>query len=563
MRFEAAFAVFAVLLAQAGRAPAEQVYTDVTAEMGISVPGLGSGTAWSDLDGDGDLDLLVSTSTYPDHIHLYRNDGSVFTDVHASSGLTNEARNFAVGDYDGDGLDDIALISFGYVPHKLYRNLGGMQFEDRSDTAGIFGDYAWRCAFVDYDDDGLLDLHFCGSDNGLFRNLGDGTFEEVSASSGFETGGRSCAWLDYDNDGLEDCYVGRSGSGNLLYRNLGDGTFEEVGAAAGVADDGGTSGVCAGDYDGDGFFDLYSVNINSPSNRLFRNQGDGTFEDVTVTAGVGDVGDGRTATFLDIDQDGLVDIFSVNHVYPNRVYRNNGDGTFTDIAPALNITDPEDAFGTGFADYDGDGDIDAFLATHFGNRLLRCDGMENHWLVLQLTGTVSNRSAIGTSVRCSCAGDTVYARVDGGHGMGDYDSRALEFGLGSSGAPADIEIRWPSGIVESYSGVGPDVYLDIIEDQGLGTGHGQGPVRVPLSLRTFPNPASDLVTVSCSLGGDGGEAVASLLDLSGRLVLITAQTFEGGTVSLDLSVGDLQPGLYLLTVRAGGSAETGMVVIAR
>lgn len=551
-----------VLLSPAGQALADQVYTDVTAEMGISVPGLGSGTAWGDLDGDGDLDLLVSSSSFPYSIHLYRNDGPVFTDVHASSGLTNEARNFALGDYDGDGLDDIALISFGYLPHKLYRNLGGMQFEDRSDTAGIFGDYAWRCAFVDYDSDGLLDLHFCGSENRLFRNLGDGTFEEVSVSSGFATGGRSCAWLDYDNDGLEDCYIGRSGA-NLLYRNLGDGTFEEVAASAGVADDGGTSGVCAGDFDGDGFFDLYSVNINSPSNRLFHNQGDGTFEDVTVTAGVGDVGDGRTATFLDIDQDGLVDIFTVNHVYSNRVYRNNGDGTFTDIAPALDITDPEDAFGTGFADYDGDGDLDAFLATHWGSRLLRCDGMENHWLVVRLTGTVSNRSAIGTVVRCTCDGVTSYAGVDGGHGMGDYDSRALEFGLGSSGASADIEIHWPSGIVESYSGVGPDVYVDIIEDEGLGTGPGQGPGIVPLSIQVSPNPAADLITVICSPGCHRGEAELSLLDLCGRLAWRTVLNCGGGTVSLVLPVHDLQPGVYLLTARIGGSAAARRVVVTR
>jgi hypothetical protein len=420
-------------------ASASQLYTDVTSSMGISVPGLGSGAAWSDLDGDGDPDLLVSTSSGM-NVFLYRNDGSIFTNVMAGSGLSAEARNFAIGDYDNDGLDDLAFISFGYVDTKLYHNTGGMQFDDVSDTAPVYGTYSWRSAWVDYDDDGWLDLYLCGTTSYLFRNNGDGTFTECAAAAGIQAGGRSCAWLDYDNDGLEDCYVGRSGSPNLLYHNLGDGTFQEVGAAAGVADPNGTSGVCAGDYDGDGWFDLYSVNISSPRNYLYHNQGDGTFEDATLAMGVADIGDGRTATFLDIDFDGLIDLFSSNHVNPNRLYHNNGIGPFTDIAPALGIDEPPDPFGTAFGDYDGDGDIDVFLATHFGNSLLRCEGVTNHWIVLRLIGTVSNRSAIGAVVRCTAGGITSYQRVDGGHGMGDSDSQALEFGLGQSTGPIEVEI---------------------------------------------------------------------------------------------------------------------------
>lgn len=207
---------------------ASQTYTDVTAQMGISVPGLGSGTAWGDFDGDGDMDLLVSNSTNPKQVHLYRNDGSVFVNVTSASGLDNEARNFALG--------------------------------------------------------------------------------------------------DYDNDGDEDCHVGRT-STNLLYRN-------------------------------------------------------------------------------------------------------NGNGTFTDIAQALNLVNPPDPFGTGFADYDNDGDMDVFLATHFGNKLPQCEGVTNQWIRISLLGTVSNRSAIGAVVKCVSGGVTTYVRVDGGHGMGDSDSKVLGLALG-------------------------------------------------------------------------------------------------------------------------------------
>jgi hypothetical protein len=556
-------AALLAVLALAMPAGAFQVYTDVTSEMGIDVPGLGSGAAWSDLDGDGDHDLLVSTSSYNGEVYLYRNDGDVFTNVHSSSGLTDEARNFAVGDYDNDGLDDVAIISFGYIETRLYHNIGGMQFDDVSDTSGITGTYSWRCAWVDYDDDGLLDLHLCGDTNYLFRNLGDGLFENCADSAGFQAGGSSCAWLDYDNDGLEDCYIAAS-DGNLLYHNLGDGTFEEVAAAAGVDDPYGTSGVCAGDFDGDGFFDLYSVNIASPSNRLYHNQGDGTFEEVTATAGVGDVGDGRTGTFLDIDYDGLVDIFSSNHVNPNRLYRNDGDSTFTDIAEPLSIDQPMDPFGTGFADYDGDGDVDLFLATHFDNSLLRCEGMDNHWIVLDLIGTVSNRSAIGAVVKCTRDGLSTYQRVDGGHGMGDSDSKELEFGLGGSAGPFEMEIIWPSGLVETYTDLQADTHVDLVEGSGAGVRSGEevAPAGWPEILGIAPNPARGHSTLRFR-APPGDRTRVDVLDVAGRLVYSVEVEAAGDAATADLPTDVLEAGMYFVRLSVAGSVDAGRMVVLR
>jgi hypothetical protein len=445
---------------------AAQMYTDVTAQMGVSVPGLGSGAGWADFDGDGDLDLIVSNSSSGMLIYLFRNDGSRFTDVSGSSGLVDEARNFALGDYDNDGLADVATISFGYKATRLFRNKGGMQFEDVSSQAGIYGTYGWRCAWVDYDNDGHLDFFQTGTTNYLFRNKGNGTFEERAAAANISAGGRSCCWFDYDNDGWQDCYVGVSGGGNLLYHNKKNGTFEEVGASAGVADANRTSGVCAGDFNADGLFDLYSVNISSPSNKLYKNLGNGKFQDITASAGVGDVGDGRTATFLDIDYDGLVDLFSSNHVNPNRLYRNNGNETFTDIAGQINIAQPMDPFGTAFGDYDGDGDVDVYLATHFGNKLLRCDGVTNRWLVARLVGTNSNKKAVGARARCDFASSREYAQVDGGHGMGDSDSFELEFGLGTATNVSRVTVWWPSGRTEAWYNPGSNKYVTLTEGTG-------------------------------------------------------------------------------------------------
>lgn len=544
-------------------APAELLYTDVTAAMGISVASLGSGTAWADFDNDGDPDLLVSNSGYPTRVYLFRNDGTVFTNVFSQSGLASEARNFAVGDYDNDGLEDVAFISFGYIETKLFRNIGNMRFQDVSGPAGIHGTYAWRCAWIDIDNDGYLDFYQTGSTAYLFRNRGDGTFEERAAAAGMQIGGDSCVWFDYDNDGWSDCYVGR-GSANRLYHNLGDGTFQDVAAAAGVNDTYDTSGVCAGDFDGDGWFDLFSVNIGSPSNKLYRNLGDGTFQDVTAAAGVGDVGDGRTATFLDIDSDGLVDIFSSNHVSPNRLYRNNGDGTFTNIASAIGIANPMDPFGTGFADFDNDGDLDVFLATHFGNKLLRCDGATNHWLQVRLIGTASNLSGIGAVARCVAGGWTEFMRVDGGHGMGDTDSPALEFGLGAWTGPVEISVWWPSGLVETWTSLAPDTQITLREGGSAEVTESAGAAGILRLVAVAPNPATDAFTVRIQAPMVGEAPVRlAVLDPSGRTVRREEITATGGSATWFVPVRGMPPGTYFVRLTAAGRTAGTKVSVVR
>ncbi|MBN2585740.1 MAG: ASPIC/UnbV domain-containing protein, partial [Candidatus Fermentibacteraceae bacterium] len=216
------------------------------------------------------------------------------------------------------------------------------------------------------------------------------------------------------------------------------------------------------------------------------------------------------------------------------------------------------------ADYDGDGDIDAFLATHFGNRLLRCDGMENNWLVLQLTGTISNRNAIGTVVRCMCNGVTTYARVDGGHGMGDYDSRAVEFGLGSSGESADIEILWPSGIVESFGGLGPGIYLDIMEDEGLGLEESPGvPAGRPAITCIWPNPAAGHCSLRFVPGELRGPVMVSIMDISGRLVWERTCEAEQGVMAIDLPAQSLSPGLFIVQISSSSGEDYARFIVTR
>ncbi len=290
------------------------------------------------------------------------------------------------------------------------------------------------------------------------------------------------------------------------------------------------------------------------------NNGNGTFTDVTLAAGVQDVGDGRTATFLDIDYDGLVDIFSSNHVYPNRLFRNNGDGTFTDIAYQLGIQSPQDPFGTGFADFDADGDLDAFIATHGNCDLLECSGVENHWVTLNLIGTESNINAIGAVVRCAFDSDTTWARVDGGHGMGDLDSRQVEFGLGPAYGSFEIVIYWPSGNVETFSDLAMDTCYDIIE----GSGTAENPcenftVGVLSILSISPNPAVSSFELQISMVWQ--PFAIEVRDLSGRLVWEGDASSSADGRSMVVLSSHTAPGLYLVSITAEGMTDSAALVV--
>ncbi len=443
----------------------------------------GSGLGFLDYDHDGWLDIYLTNGVrlneeYTDEnrptSHLYRNnhEGS-FEEVTRQAGLvrTGWQTGVCVGDFDNDGRDDLFTADWGR--NGLYRNRGDGTFEDVSIQAGVRGErdrWASGCTWLDYDRDGNLDLFvanyieldldtvpkpgespdcvwkgvpvMCGprglpaGSNILYRNQGDGTFKNVSESSGILAAGPAysitAVSADFDNDRWPDIYVAVDSRASLLFRNLGDGTFEEVGMVAGCAfSENGLEqagmGVGVGDFNHDGALDIFKTNFQYDTCNLYQNNGDGTFRDVAVMAGLGlntqYVNWG--AGFVDIDNDGWVDIFYVTgHVYPNArdfgldvpmktprlIYRNLGDGRFEDISARMGdgATERFASRGCAFGDYDNDGDVDV-LVLNMNDRpsLLRCDSQTgNHWIELKLVGTRSNRAAIGARVRVT-SGDIV------------------------------------------------------------------------------------------------------------------------------------------------------------
>lgn len=475
----------------------------------------GSGVALIDYDNDGLLDIFLLSGA-GGYNRLYHNEGNDhFVDVTAQMGLprTTEAwsQGVCAGDYDNDGYTDLFVTAWG--GNHLYRNAGGKRFEDVTRRAHLTPNrvrYNTGCAFLDYDNDGHLDLFVanylkfdpkttpkpganpycwyrempvnCGprglpfDRNILYHGNGDGTFSDVSEASGVGTPNQqySLGVLtgDFNGDGRTDIYVASDQTPSLLYINQGNGKFTEEGLLRGVAfDDNGKAlsgmGVTAADFEGNGALGIFRTNFSDERETLYRNRGHGDFEDVTIGAGLGRntrfVGWG--CGFFDFDNDGWKDLMLVNgHVFPEVdrlnidiryrdrpiLYRNAGDGKFVDVSESAGpaILERHSSRGAAFGDIDNDGAIEVSInnQNEAPSLLKQASRPGNHWIILRLSGTRSNRSGIGTRVRLSAGGRLQYDEVrSGGSYLSQNDFR-LHFGLGTVVEVDSIEIDWPSGI---------------------------------------------------------------------------------------------------------------------
>ncbi|MDW8317320.1 MAG: FG-GAP-like repeat-containing protein [Anaerolineae bacterium] len=481
--------------------PQDLPYRDVTIPAGINmVHQIGyqmTGQAWADYDGDGWLDLYLTTGKGANA--LYRNNGDgtfslspiayqVALEEHDSSGAV-----FA--DYDNDGWPDLYVV--GRHEDVLFHNDGGKGFTDVTRQAGIDGSGAGKSAsWGDYDADGFLDLYVAnwsclpscpppreGDRDRLYRNNGDGTFTDVSHLLGYHLHGAGfvAAFVDYDNDGDQDIYLVNdqfvSPIGNKLWRNDGPGCkgwcFTEVSKEAGANTRVMGMGLAVDDFNGDGWFDFYFSNVG-PST-LLQNRRDGTFENVAEQAGValdrGAISWG--AASLDYDNDGWRDIYlalmdSSSMTPFNPLYRNNGDGTFTDLGQWSGAGDPGPGLGLALADYDRDGWTDIVVGNYDREyRLYRNQGAErfpdHRWLTLKLVGGGRvNRDAVGARVTVVTADGRrqVQEVRAGGTGVGGGSALELSFGLGKA-ALTSVEIRWPDGTTQSFTDLQPNSIYEI------------------------------------------------------------------------------------------------------
>ena len=459
-------------------------FTNVAVSAGVAKGGNPGAVAWFDMDGDGDQDLFVAAIGKD---KLFRNDGAGhFTKVKRSGIDKSSDPSFgvAVADFDGDGRIDIFVANLG-APNKLYRNEGDGHFADVSRSAGVGGGRAnsYSAAWADYDLDGRVDLFVANGSqqqagrNYLYHNEGGGRFREVADDAG--VGGKDsslgCAWGDYDDDGYPDLFVANFGQPDRLYRNKGDGTFVDRAATAGVDDTANGAGASWADFDNDGDLDLYVFNTNAgaSSNRLYANEGDGTFVDVTETLGLRESGDGEAVVWADFDNDGWLDLFVVNRsdfsAQRNHMYRNLQGERFVDVTTEAGVSGTGSGQPAAAADYDGDGRLDLFVGNLPSSReeLFHNQSVAGNALIVRLRGTVSNRDAIGARVIATTEGNLRMTReITSSSGRSSQNQTAAFFGLGSDTMVRSVEVRWPSGRTTRLDEVQAGV-VDVVEASGV------------------------------------------------------------------------------------------------
>jgi hypothetical protein len=501
----------------------------------------GGGVAFFDCNNDGKLDIAVvrdsSIDRYlagGDHmVTLYQQDGTGnkihFSDVTASSGMLTKgwATGLAVADFDNDGLPDLYVTGYGH--NVLYHNLGNCKFEDVTEKAGVGGGgFSAGAAWADYDRDGNVDLFVAryvstdvrhlpdpkttlykgvlvelpfgmpGDTDLLYRNRGDGTFEEVSRKAGVNNPqklhGMGVVWGDYDGDGWPDLFVTNDGAYNYLFHNLRNGTFEEIGLHSGTAfgADGEIFGNMAadfGDFDHDGKLDLFVTRYGRQPASLYWNLGQDEFADVSLTMGIS----AKTlwpvkwgTGFGDFDNDGWPDILIAcgnfsslldglpgepPYKEPLQLFRNEGSRSFQDIADqsGLNAGPAQSRRGTAFGDVNNDGNLDVLVFNVAGppSLFLNETKNHNHRILVRLIGVKSNKMAIGARVTVTTKDMTQVDEVRGGGSYLSSNDTRLHFGLGNNTSISKLEIRWPSGLIQNFQDLSSDVIYEITEGQPI------------------------------------------------------------------------------------------------
>ncbi|HYM76725.1 MAG TPA: CRTAC1 family protein [Candidatus Dormibacteraeota bacterium] len=530
-------------------------FTDIAEKAGLTAPNIfggldtkkyiiettGNGVAIFDYDNDGWPDIFLVNGTKIEGFppgkaptnHLYRNnhDGT-FTDVTAQAGLTATGwgQGVCVGDYDNDGWEDLYITYYG--KNRLFHNNHGVFTEvaEKSGVAGSGKDWGTGCAFVDYDRDGRLDLvvanyvdfdlatapapgerptciwkgvpvmcgprGLAGSKNILYHNRGDGTFEDVTTKAHIDrTDGHyafSVSTLDFDEDGWPDIFIACDSTPSILYHNNHDGTFTDIAVTAGAAfnEDGREQagmGSTIADYNGDGHLDIFKSNFSDDTSTLYKNNGDGTFTDATSAGGLGLYTQylGWGTMFLDVDNDGWPDLILVNgHVYPEVdsqhlgssykepriLFHNNGDGTFSDISASAGsgITAIASSRGLAVGDLWNDGRMSAVINNMNAPPSLLVNQIRsaNHWVAIHTVGTRSNRDGIGARVRVKTATRVLVDEVRSGSSYISNSDMRVHFGLGKAHKIEWVEIRWPSGLTERFANLPVDQVHTLKEGAG-------------------------------------------------------------------------------------------------
>ncbi|RMH90974.1 MAG: T9SS C-terminal target domain-containing protein [Calditrichaeota bacterium] len=546
----------------------------------------GGGVSFCDFDNDGLEDLSLPSQT-GEPIYLYKNYLTGFSNVTAQFGIVDTLRSKTLlwADYDNDGDLDL-FIGTRDGRNSLYRHDGGNLFTDVTVAAGLPAEATPTIAacWGDYDNDGRLDLYVTHYNltmpNRLYRNNGDGTFTDVTFQAGVDVTFSlplAVSFVDFNNDGWQDIYIANDEQiGNVLLKNLGNGTFVDVSVASGADLHYFAMGIAIGDYDNDGDLDMY-VSNGPDGNGLLRNNGDETFTEVADSLGVAVYKTCWGVNFFDYDNDSDLDLYvSVSEGSPDNVnplFENLGNGTFAPTSGMGMDNDTSRSFGNAIGDYNNDGYCDIavlnIIPTPFS--LWENSGGGNHWIKIELQGVEANRDGIGSVIEIYRQGSRIIRSAHCGISYLSQNSPVFTVGVGAATVVDSLIVRWPGPgfTVDVIRNVAVDQRLRIVEGQGVVSLPPEPPVASDFRLSpNFPNPFNPVTNVEFEIRNSEWVRL-TIYDLFGREVktLVNARKAAGnytvqwdGTDNVGRPVGS---GIYLYRLKAGSFIQTRKMVLVR
>lgn len=518
---------------------------------------LGGGVSFCDFDGDGWDDITYATGSGQE-IYFFKNNQGTFSQINLGIANTFKVKQVIWIDYDNDGDKDFFATSIeGF--NKFYRNDGNLSFTDITASIGFFTDdkRTFGASFGDIDNDGDLDAFICNRDDiaanqysYLYRN-DNGTYVDITAAAGLSTEAQlsfCSAFFDYNNDGFQDIYIANDKFSNInrLYKNNGDGTFTDVSVAsgAGIAID--AMSTTIGDYNNDGWFDIYVS--NSPGgNYHLRNNGDGTFTNVASTVGTAFFSVGWGAVFFDADNDTDVDLYvsssevgAVAGRLPSAFYENQGNNTFTIPAGIGFENDNRKSYSNAIGDINNDGLPDIIVMNDSENNFLwkNTSSNANHWLKIKLQGVASNSDGIGSKIEISAGGKVQYRYTLSGEGYLAQNSTTEFFGLKDAAVVDYVKVTWLSGIQDVLENVAVNQTLNLVEGENvLSTDTFQ-----EAGIRIYPNPSNGIFNIE----GPNAEEVKTLIiyDVFGKKI----HTQSLNTDNTRINLARFSEGLYFFTI---------------
>tara|TARA_R110000850_G_scaffold277086_1_gene422431 strand:- start:170944 stop:172683 length:1740 start_codon:yes stop_codon:yes gene_type:complete len=532
---------------------------------------LGGGVSFFDFDNDGWDDITMATED-GSLIRLFKNNEGVFEEV--SLNITDHAHQSKTVqwvDINNNGLYDL-FITHDNAPNRLYKNLGNMIFEDITMSSGLFDDnhISFGASWGDVNNDGFLDVFIASRNvsdptehNLLFLNNGDETFTDITVSAGLHLENKysfCVAFFDYDKDGFQDIYIANDkfDTANILYKNNGDNTFTDVSAVSGTDVIIDAMSTTIDDYNNDGWLDIYITNTPT-GNVFYKNNGDGTFTDVAVQTGTTFDSVGWGAVFLDADHDGHKDLYVVGEVFDSpslkssAFYHNNGDGTFS-IPTNSGIFDEESrSFANAIGDINNNGhpDIAVLNFSPFDMYLWENQSTTTHnWLKVKLEGTESNRQGIGSWIEISVNGEKQHNYTLLGEGFLGQNSSYEFFGIGESASIDYVKVTWLSGIVDYIENPAINEHMTIVEGEHILSADTFISINKKVSL--FPNPSKDFATLK----------LPDFYDLEKTRILIKnslgqeIEQFEPKMLAFEINTSNYKTGIYFCIINSPQGQET-------